>query len=136
MNTKYLMIYVIIITTAAVIAGSTGVIVVAQNQGTLMISAVMFSENPIAIGEEQVITVTVIDARTNEMISEATVSITVNGPGIEYTHTDTTNESGLISYTIPLEEESSPGDYYTSIQTRKEGYTPISENTHFVVLPS
>ncbi len=135
MNIKYIMMYPII--TTAVIAGSTGVIVVAQNQGTLMISAVMFSENPIAIGEEQVITVTVIDARTNEMISEATVSITVNAPGIEYTHTDTTNESGLISYTIPLEEEeSSPGDYYTSIQTRKEGYTPISENTHFVVLPS
>jgi hypothetical protein len=122
MNIKYIMIYPII--TTVVIAGSTGVIVVAQNQGTLMISAVMFSENPIAIGEEQVITVTVIDARTNEMISEATVSITAN-------------ESGLISYTIPLEEEeSSPGDYYTSIQTRKEGYTPISENTHFVVLPS
>lgn len=136
MNTKYIMMYAIIITTA-VIAVSTGVIVVAQNQGTLMISAVMFSANPIAIGEEQVITVTVIDARTNEMISEATVSITVNGPGTEYTYTDTTNESGLISYTIPLEEdESSPGDYYTSIQIRKEGYTPISENTHFVVLPS
>ena len=46
MNIKYIMIYPII--TTAVIAGSTGVIVVAQNQGTLMISAVMFSENPIA----------------------------------------------------------------------------------------
>jgi uncharacterized protein YfaS (alpha-2-macroglobulin family) len=134
MNIKYIMMYAIIAT--AVIAASTGGIVVAQNQGTLMISAVMFSKNPILIEEEQVITVTVIDARTNEMVSEATVSITVNGPGIEYTYTDTTNESGLISYTIPLEEESSPGDYYTSIQTRKEGYTPISENTHFVVLPS
>ena len=134
MNIKYIMMYAII--TTAVIAGSTGGIVVAQNQGTLMISAVMFSKNPIVIGEEQVITVTVIDARTNEMVSEATVSITVNGPGIEYTYTDTTNESGLISYTLPLEEESSPGDYYTSIQTRKEGYTPISENTHFLVLPS
>jgi hypothetical protein len=135
MNIKYIMMYAII--TTAVIAGSTGVIVVAQNQGTLMISAVMFSENPIAIGEEQVITVTVIDARTNEMISEATVFIIVNGPGMEYTYTDTTDESGLISYTIPLEgEESLPGDYYTSIQTTKEEYTPISENTHFVVLPS
>jgi hypothetical protein len=134
MNIKYIMMYAIIAT--AVIAGSTGGIVVAQNQGTLMISAVMFSKNPILIGEEQVITVTVIDARTNEMVSEATVSITVNGPGIEYNYSDTTNESGLISYTLPLEEESSPGDYYTSIQTRKEGYTPISENTHFVVLPS
>jgi hypothetical protein len=68
MNTKYPMIYVII-TTAVIIAGSTGVIVVAQNQGTMMISAVMFSKNPIAIGEEQVITVTVVNARTNEMIS-------------------------------------------------------------------
>jgi hypothetical protein len=68
MNTKYPMIYVII-TTALIIAGSTGVIVVAQNQGTMMISAVMFSKNPIAIGEEQVITVTVVNARTNEMIS-------------------------------------------------------------------
>jgi hypothetical protein len=97
----------------------------------------MFSKNPIATGEEQVITVTVVDARTNEMISGATVSITVNGPGIEYNYSDTTNESGLISYTLPLEEEeSSPGDYYTSIQTRKEGYIPISENTHFLVLPS
>lgn len=134
MNIIYIMMYAIIAT--AVIAGSTGGIVVAQNQGTLMISAVMFSKNPILIGEEQVITVTVIDARTNEMVSEATVSITVNGPGIEYNYSDTTNESGLISYTLPLEEESSPGDYYTSIQTRREGYTPISENTHFVVLPS
>jgi hypothetical protein len=68
MNTKYPMIYVII-TTAVIIAGSTGVIVVTQNQGTMMISAVMFSKNPIAIGEEQVITVTVVNARTNEMIS-------------------------------------------------------------------
>ena len=68
MNTKYPMIYVII-TTAVIIAGSTGVIVVAQNQGTMMISAVMFSKNPIANGEEQVIRVTVVDARTNEMIS-------------------------------------------------------------------
>lgn len=68
MNTKYPMIYVII-TTAVIIAGSTGVIVVAQNQSTMMISAVMFSKNPIAIGEEQVITVTVVNARTNEMIS-------------------------------------------------------------------
>ena len=136
MNNKYLMIYAIIITTA-VIAGSMGVIVVAQDQGTMMISAVMFSMNPIAIGEEQVITVTVIDARTNEVISEATVSITVNGPGMEYTYTDTTNGSGQISYTIPLEEdESLPGDYYTSIQTTKEGYTPLSEYTHFIVLPS
>jgi hypothetical protein len=135
MNTKYPMIYVII-TTAVIIAGSTGVIVVAQNQGILMISAVMFSKNPIATGEEQVITVTVVDARTNEMISGATVSITVNGPGMEYTYTDTTNGSGEISYTIPLEEEESlPGDYYTSIQTRKEGYTPLSEYTHFIVLP-
>ena len=130
------MIYAIIITTA-VIAGSTGVIVVAQDQGTMMISAVMFSMNPIAIGEEQVITVTVIDARTNEVISGATVSITVNGPGMEYTYTDTTNGSGEISYTIPLEEEESlPGDYYTSIQTTKEGYAPLSEYTHFIVLPS
>jgi hypothetical protein len=137
MNIKYIMMYAIITTTAAIAGSTGGGIVVAQNQGTLMISAVMFSKNPIVIGEEQVITVTVIDARTNEMVSEATVSITVNGPGIEYTYTDTTNESGLISYTIPLEEEeSSPGDYYTSIQTRKEGYTPISENTHFLVLPS
>ena len=136
MNNKYLMIYAIIITTA-VIAGSTGVIVVAQDQGTMMISAVMFSMNPIAIGEEQVITVTVVDARTNEMISGATVSITVNGPGMEYTYTDTTNGSGEISYTIPLEEEESlPGDYYTSIQTRKEGYTSVGEYTHFIVLPS
>ena len=135
MNIKYVMMYAII--TTAVIAGSTGGIVVAQNQGTLMTSAVMFSKNPIVIGEEQVITVTVIDARTNEMVSDATVSIIVNGHGIEYTYTDTTNGSGLISYTLPLEEEeSSPGDYYTSIQTRKEGYTPISENTHFLVLPS
>jgi hypothetical protein len=136
MNTKYPMIYVII-TTAVIIAGSTGAIVVAQNQGTMMISAVMFSKNPIAIGEEQVITVTVVDARTNEMISGATVSITVNGPGMEYTYTDTTNGSGEISYTIPLEEEVSlPGDYYTSIQTRKEGYTSVGEYTHFIVLPS
>src|SRR5918997_4292603 len=129
MNNKYLMIYAIIITAAAVIAGSTGVIVVAQDQGTMMISAVMFSMNPIAIGEEQIITVTVIDARTNEVISGATVSITVNGPGMEYTYTDTTNGSGEISYTIPLEEEeeSLPGDYYTSIQTRKEGYTSVGE---------
>ena len=81
MNNKYLMIYAIRITTA-VIAGSTGVIVVAQDQGTMMISAVMFSMNPIAIGEEQVITVTVIDARTNEVISGATVSITVNYAGM------------------------------------------------------
>ena len=131
------MIYVIITTTAVIIAGSTGVIAVAQNQGTMMISAVMFSKNPIAIGEEQVITVTVVDARTNEMISGATVSITVNGPGMEYTYTDTTNGSGEISYTIPLEEEESIlGDYYTSIQTRKEGYTPLGEYTHFIVLPS
>ena len=136
MNNKYLMIYAIIITTA-VIAGSTGVIVVAQDQGTMMISAVMFSMNPIAIGEEQVITVTVIDARTNEVISGATVSITVNGPGMEYTYTDTTNGSGEISYTIPLEEdESLLGDYYTSIQTTKEGYTSLGEYTHFIVLPS
>lgn len=138
MNNKYLMIYAIIIITTAVIAGSMGVIVVAQDQGTMMISAVMFSMNPIAIGEEQVITVTVVDARTNEMISGATVSITVNGPGMEYTYTDTTNGSGEISYTIPLEEEeeSLPGDYYTSIQTRKEGYTSVGEYTHFIVLPS
>src|ERR687890_2433943 len=136
MNTKYPMIYVII-TTAVIIAGSTGVIVVAQNQGTMMISAVMFSKNPIAIGEEQIITVTVIDARTSEVISGAIVSITVNGPGMEYTYTDTTNGSGEISYTIPLEEEESlPGDYYTSIQTTKEGYTPLGEYTHFIVLPS
>lgn len=136
MNTKYIMIYVII-TTAVIIAGSTEVIVVAQNQGTIMMSAVMFSKNPVAIGEEQVITVTVVDARTNEMISGATVSITVNGPGMEYTYTDTTNGSGEISYTIPLEEEKSlPGDYYTSIQTRKEGYTSVGEYTHFIVLPS
>ena len=135
MNTKYPMIYVII-TTAVIIAGSTGVIVVAQNQGTIMMSAVMFSKNPLAIGEEQVITVTVVDARTNEMISGATVSITVNGPGMEYTYTDTTNGSGEISYTIPLEEEESlPGDYYTSIQTRKEGYASVGEYTHFIVLP-
>ena len=136
MNNIYLMIYAIIITTA-VVAGSTGVIVVAQDQGTMMISAVMFSKNPIAIGEEQVITVTVIDARTSEVISGAIVSITVNGPGMEYTYTDTTNGSGEISYTIPLEEEESlPGDYYTSIQTTKEGYTPLGEYTHFIVLPS
>jgi hypothetical protein len=136
MNTKYSMIYVII-TTAVIITGSTRVIVVAQNQGTMMMSAVMFSKNPVAIGEEQVITVTVVDARTNEMISGATVSITVNGPGMEYTYTDTTNGSGEISYTIPLEEEVSlPGDYYTSIQTRKEGYTSVGEYTHFIVLPS
>ncbi len=136
MNTKYPMIYVIIITTV-IIAGSTGVIVVAQNQGNMMMSTVMFSENPVAIGEEQVITVTVVDARTNEMISGAIVSITVNGPGMEYTYTDTTNGSGEISYTIPLEEEVSlPGDYYTSIQTRKEGYTSVGEYTHFIVLPS
>jgi hypothetical protein len=110
------MMYAIITTTAAIAGSTGGGIVVAQNQGTLMISAVMFSKNPIVIGEEQVITVTVIDPRTKEMVSEATVSITVNGPGIEYSYTDTTNESGLISYTIPLEEEeSSPGDYYTSI---------------------
>ena len=136
MNTKYPMIYVII-TTAVIIAGSTGVIVVAQNQSNMMMSAVMFSKNPVAIGEEQVITVTVVDARTNEMISGATVSITVNGPGMEYTYTDTTNGSGEISYTIPLEEEVSlSGDYYTSIQTRKEGYTSVAEYTHFIVLPS
>ena len=78
-----------------------------------------------------------IDARTSEVISGAIVSITVNGPGMEYTYTDTTNGSGEISYTIPLEEdESLPGDYYTSIQTTKEGYTPLSEYTHFIVLPS
>ena len=137
MNIKYIMMYAIITTTAAIAGSTGGGIVVAQNQGTLMISAVMFSKNPIVIGEEQVITVTVIDARTNEMVSEATVSITVNGPGIEYTYTDTTNESGLISFTLPLEEEeSSPGDYYTSIQTRKEGYIPLGEYTHFIVLPS
>src|SRR3712207_7506182 len=51
-------------------------------------------------------------------------------PGMEYTYTDTTNGSGEISYTIPLEEEVSlPGDYYTSIQTRKEGYTSVGEYT-------
>ena len=56
---------------------------------------------------------------------------------MEYTYTDTTNGSGEISYTIPLEEEEPIlGDYYTSIQTRKEGYIPLCEYTHFIVLPS
>ncbi len=41
-----------------------------------------------------------------------------------------------MTYTIPLEDNASPGDYYTNIQISKQGYTPVGEYTHFIVLPS
>jgi hypothetical protein len=103
----------------------------------MMIAAVMFSKNPIKAGEDQTITVTVIDVGTNKVIEGATVAITSNPPdyATTYTFTNTTNADGQMTYTIPL-GNATPGDYSTSIQISKQGYTPLSEYTHFIVLPS
>jgi hypothetical protein len=133
MNSKYLLIYAITIT---IITGSTGV-AIAQDQVAMMISAVMFSKNPIKAGENQTITVTMIDSGTNKLIEGATVAITSNAPdATTYTFTNTTNADGQMIYTIPLDNSASPGDYYTNIQISKQGYTPLGEYTHFIVLPS
>ena len=133
MSTKSLIIYAI---TTAVIVGSVGV-ALAQDQAAMMIAAIMFNKNPIKAGEDQTITVTVIDVGTNKVIEGATVAITSNPPdyATTYTFTNTTNADGQMTYTIPL-GNATPGDYYTSIQISKQGYTPLSEFTHFIVLPS
>jgi hypothetical protein len=133
MSTKYLIIYAIM---TVIIAGSTG-FTIAQDQAAMMISAVMFSKNPIKVGEDQTITVTVIDASTNKLIEGATVAITSNPPDFAttYNFTNTTNVDGQMTYTIPLEDNALPGDYFTNIQISKQGYTQLGEFTHFIVLP-
>jgi hypothetical protein len=106
-----------------------------------MVSAIKLSNNAVILGNDhnQTITLTAIDADTFKVIEGATVAITVDTPNYvtAYSLTSMTNPGGQMIYTIPItKNNTSPGDYITYIQIIKQGYEPLSDSIHFMILPN
>ena len=102
-----------------------------------MLFAVEYSKNPVSVGDVERITVTVLDSNTNKPIPDVKVDMSIIPPDNygSLSFANTTDAQGKVSYTVPINNDASMGEYSNEIQATKDGYSESGDYSHFIVVP-
>ena len=101
-----------------------------ENKASKMKIQIEVAEDPISLGDEQTVTVTVIDAITDETIQYADIDGMVTSPSGDTKEFDDDND-GIVAYAWELDEDSDPGTFSVDVNASADGYEEISKSITF-----
>jgi hypothetical protein len=101
-----------------------------ENKASKMKIQIEVAEDPISLGDEQTVTVTVIDAITDETIQYADIDGMVTYPSGDTKEFDD-DDDGIIAYAWELDEDSDPGTFSVDVNASADGYEEISKSITF-----
>jgi hypothetical protein len=101
-----------------------------ENQASKMMVRIEVSEDPISIGDEQTVTVSVNDAISDETIKYADIDGMVTYPSGDTKEFDD-DDDGIVSYVWEVDEDSEPGTFTVDVNASAAGYEEISKSISF-----
>ncbi|MDQ4056620.1 MAG: PKD domain-containing protein [Thermoproteota archaeon] len=101
-----------------------------ENQASKMMVQIEVAEDPISLGDEQTVTVTVNDATSDETIKYADIDGMVTYPSGDTKEFDD-DDDGIVSYAWEVDEDSEPGTFTVDVNASAAGYEEISESISF-----
>jgi K319L-like, PKD domain len=101
-----------------------------ENQASKMIVQIQVGEDPISLGDEQTVTVTVNDAISDETIKYADIDGMVTYPSGDTKEFDD-DDDGIVSYAWEVDEDSEPGTFTVDVNASAAGYEEISKSIGF-----
>jgi hypothetical protein len=101
-----------------------------ENQASKMMVQIEVAEDPISLGDEQTVTVTVNDAISDETIQYADIDGMVTYPSGDTKEFDD-DDDGIVSYAWELDEDSDPGIFAVDVNASAAGYEEISKSISF-----
>jgi hypothetical protein len=101
-----------------------------ENKVSKMMIQIEVAEDPISLGDEQTVTVTVIDAISDETIQYADIDGMVTYPSGDTKEFDD-DDDGIVAYAWELDEDSDPGTFSVDVNASADGYEEISESISF-----
>ena len=101
-----------------------------ENKASKMKIQIEVAEDPISLGDEQTVTVTVIDAITDETIQYADIDGMVTYPSGDTKEFDD-DDDGIVAYAWELDEDSDPGTFSVDVNASADGYEEISKSITF-----
>ncbi|HEX6028742.1 MAG TPA: hypothetical protein VFY64_06850 [Nitrososphaeraceae archaeon] len=101
-----------------------------ENRASKMMVQIEVAEDPISLGEEQTVTVTVNDAISDETIKYADIDGKVTYPSGDTTEFDD-DDDGIVSYAWEVDEDSEPGTFTVDVNASAAGYEEISKSISF-----
>ena len=100
-------------------------------------ASISVAKNPIVSGNTQTILITISDLRSLQGIKAARVDTSVRySSGFTKEFFDVSNESGRISYSLPIPQNSAGGIFKITTKASASGYEPVSLTRTFTVLSS
>jgi hypothetical protein len=101
-----------------------------ENKASKMKIEIEVAEDPISLGDEQTVTVTVIDAITDETIQYADIDGMVTYPSGDTKEFDD-DDDGIVAYAWELDKDSDPGTFSVDVNASADGYEEISKSITF-----
>jgi hypothetical protein len=101
-----------------------------ENKASKMMIEIEVAEDPISLGDEQTVTVTVIDAITDETIQYADIDGMVTYPSGDTKEFDD-DDDGIVAYAWELDKDSDPGTFSVDVNASADGYEEISKSITF-----
>ena len=101
-----------------------------ENQASKMMVQIEVAEDPISLGDEQTVTVTVNDAISDETIKYADIDGMVTYPSGDTKEFDD-DDDGIVSYAWELDEDSEPGTFTVDVNASAAAYEEISKSISF-----
>ena len=104
-----------------------------QNQTSQMNIEIEVANDPINLGDEQILTVTVVDVVSGEPIEYADIDGVVTYPSGDTKEFDD-DDDGIISYTWEVDSDSKPGFVSVDVHASAAGYEEIFKSITFEAL--
>ena len=101
-----------------------------ENQASKMMVQIEVAEDPISLGDEQIVTVTVNDAISDETIKHADIDGMVTYPSGDTKEFDD-DDDAIVSYAWEIDEDSEPGTFTVDVNASAAGYEEISKSISF-----
>ena len=101
-----------------------------ENKVSKMMIQIEVAEDPISLGDEQTVTVTVIDAISDETIQYVDIDGMVTYPSGDTKEFDD-DDDGIVAYAWELDEDSDPGTFSVDVNASADGYEEISKSITF-----
>ena len=101
-----------------------------ENQASKMIVQIQVAEDPIILGDEQTVTVTVNDAISDETIKYADIDGMVTYPSGDTKEFDD-DDDGIVSYAWEVDEDSESGTFTVDVNASAAAYEEISKSISF-----
>ena len=101
-----------------------------ENQASKMMVQIEVAEDPISLGDEQTVTVTVNDAISDETIKYADIDGMVTYPSGDTKEFDD-DDDGIVSYAWEVDEDSESGTFTVDVNASAAAYEEISKSISF-----